>query len=104
MLPWQRHAVKTAAMRGGLIGTHSKEILHSQDTKDPVGAIADTISYGIWKYNKHELVYDLYRIHESGDFWSELYFQAWLEVARQHPNIKFYAYTKQLSYWLNAKE
>jgi hypothetical protein len=25
-------------------------------------------------------------------------------VARQHPEIKFYAYTKQLSYWLNAKD
>ena len=63
----------------------------------------DTISYGIWQYNQQKLVYDLCRIHESGDFWSELYFQAWLEVARQHPNIKFYAYTKQLSYWLNAQ-
>ena len=81
-----------------------KEILHSEDTKDPVGAIADTISYGIWQYNKRKLVYDLCRIHESGDFWSELYFQAWLEVARQNPNIKFYAYTKQLSYWLNAQD
>ena len=37
-----------------------------------------------------------------GDFWSELYFNAWIEVACQHPDIKFYAYTKQLQYWLNA--
>lgn len=81
-----------------------KEVLHSPDTKDPVGALADTISYGIWQYNKDQLIYELCRIHESGDFWSELYFQAWLEVARQHPQMKFYAYTKQLSYWLNAQD
>lgn len=81
-----------------------KQVLHSPDTKDPVGALADTISYGIWQYNKDQLIYELCRIHESGDFWSELYFQAWLEVARQHPHMKFYAYTKQLSYWLNAQD
>ena len=44
---------------------------------------------------------DLVRIHESGDFWSELYFLAWLEVARKNPARKYYAYTKQLQLWLN---
>jgi hypothetical protein len=44
---------------------------------------------------------DLVRIHESGDFWSELYFLAWLEVARNNPARKYYAYTKQLQLWLN---
>jgi hypothetical protein len=79
-----------------------KEILYT--AQDPQGALEDTIAYGIWQHNKDKLKYNLCRIHESGDFWSEIYFNAWLEVARQHPNIKFYAYTKQLNYWLNAKD
>tara|TARA_Y100000004_G_scaffold131317_1_gene148145 strand:+ start:76 stop:843 length:768 start_codon:yes stop_codon:yes gene_type:complete len=81
-----------------------KDILHSEDVKDPLGVMVDTIAYGIWQHNKNQIKYNLCRIHESGDFWSELYFKAWLEVAAQHPEIKFYAYTKQLSFWLNAKD
>ena len=79
-----------------------KEIIYSEDTQDPQGALEDTIAYGIWQHNKGRTKYNLCRIHESGDFWSELYFNAWIEVACQHPDIKFYAYTKQLQYWLNA--
>ena len=39
------------------------------------------------------------RIHVSGDFFSEGYFLAWLEVARQRPGVKFYAYTKSIHLW-----
>jgi hypothetical protein len=39
------------------------------------------------------------RIHSSGDFYSQTYFDAWLEVARKHPKTVFYAYTKALPYW-----
>ena len=55
-----------------------KETIYGEDVRDPQGALEDTIAYGIWQHN------------------------AWLEVARQHPDIKFYAYTKQLTYWLTA--
>ncbi len=40
------------------------------------------------------------RIHESGDFYSQMYFDAWLQVARNNPNIIFYAYTKSLPFWV----
>ena len=36
------------------------------------------------------------RIHVSGDFFNEIYFQAWLDVAMAFPNIIFYAYTKSI--------
>jgi hypothetical protein len=36
------------------------------------------------------------RIHESGDFYSGKYLEAWMEVARQMPDIHFYAYTKSI--------
>ena len=41
------------------------------------------------------------RIHESGDFFSQDYFDAWLSVTRRNPDIIFYAYTKSLKYWAN---
>ena len=70
--------------------------------KNPVQAVADTIAYGIWKMQSTNNPYTLCRVHESGDFFNTIYFGAWLQVAREHPEIKFYAYTKQLEYWLHA--
>jgi hypothetical protein len=46
---------------------------------------------------------DLFRIHEAGDFFSQAYFDAWLEVARKMSGTLFYAYTVSLPYWLNRK-
>ena len=38
------------------------------------------------------------RIHSSGDFFNEDYFNAWVEVTRNNPHIRFFAYTKVLNY------
>lgn len=46
---------------------------------------------------------DLFRIHEAGDFFSQAYFDAWLEVARRMPGTLFYAYTVSLPFWLSRK-
>jgi len=40
------------------------------------------------------------RIHIGGDFWSEAYFLAWVEVAKQRSATRFYAYTKSLNFWV----
>jgi hypothetical protein len=40
------------------------------------------------------------RVHDSGDFFSQDYFDAWAEVARRRPHTTFYAYTKSLPYWV----
>lgn len=37
------------------------------------------------------------RIHDSGDFFSEEYALAWIDLARQFPQILFYAYTKEVT-------
>lgn len=42
----------------------------------------------------------LVRVHDSGDFFSQDYFDAWLAVARERPRTVFYAYTKALPSWL----
>lgn len=36
------------------------------------------------------------RVHDSGDFYSLDYMLAWLEIARQLPAVRFYAYTKMI--------
>lgn len=38
------------------------------------------------------------RIHSSGDFFSLNYFKAWVIVAKNHPEINFFGYTKVLPY------
>ena len=44
------------------------------------------------------------RIHVSGDFFNQRYFNAWARVARSNPSILFYAYTKSLKYWIDGDE
>ena len=41
------------------------------------------------------------RIHSSGDFFSQEYFDMWLDVCRNNPDVEFWAYTKSLKYWVN---
>jgi len=38
------------------------------------------------------------RIHVSGDFFSQTYFDAWTIVAKDNPGVIFYAYTKSIPY------
>ena len=41
------------------------------------------------------------RVHVSGDFFNQAYFDAWTIVASDNPGILFYAYTKSIQYWMN---
>lgn len=43
---------------------------------------------------------DIVRIHVGGDFKTQAYFDAWIEVAKRKPKLKFYAYTKSLPFWV----
>lgn len=40
------------------------------------------------------------RIHASGDFFSQDYFDKWLEVCRENPTVEFWAYTKSINFWV----
>ena len=42
------------------------------------------------------------RIHVSGDFFNQAYFNAWCNAVKEFPNIVFYAYTKSIPFWVNA--
>lgn len=48
--------------------------------------------------------YSYVRIHVSGDFWSEKYFLAWLNVALNNPLIVFYGYTKATPFLVKYKK
>lgn len=41
------------------------------------------------------------RVHVAGDFFNQIYFNAWMEVAKKRSDIIFYAYTKSIGYWVN---
>lgn len=41
------------------------------------------------------------RIHASGDFFSQAYFDMWLELCRNNPHIEFWAYTKSINFLVN---
>lgn len=47
---------------------------------------------------------DIIRVHVSGDFFSQAYFNAWQTVARNNPDRLFYAYTKALSFWMAGNQ
>lgn len=43
---------------------------------------------------------DRIRIHGSGDFFKQSYFDAWLEIARRNPDKLFWAFTKSVQFWV----
>ena len=47
---------------------------------------------------------DILRIHEAGDFFSQDYLDAWIEVAKRMPQTLFYAYTVSLPYYMARKD
>lgn len=66
-----------------------------QQAKTAIG-MANLIEQSLVIKRKIKLV----RFHQSGDFFSQAYFDAWLMVAQQHPEWIFYGYTKALPYWV----
>lgn len=40
------------------------------------------------------------RLHVAGDFFNQIYFDAWLQVAKNNPRILFYSYTKAIPLWI----
>ena len=40
------------------------------------------------------------RVHISGDYYSQSYFNAWMKAASYFPNVVFYSYTKSIKFLL----
>ena len=41
------------------------------------------------------------RIHGSGDFFKQSYFDAWVQIAISNPHILFWTFTKSVQFWVN---
>ena len=40
------------------------------------------------------------RIHASGDFYSQAYFDKWIDYCNENKDVEFWAYTKSINYWV----
>jgi len=56
------------------------------------GKIADAILEDL----SHKQVVTHIRIHDSGDFYNRSYYRAWVQAAKERPDLTFYAYTKSI--------
>ena len=74
---------------------HNFDLLRRLDA----AGMAEIISASIAS-DKNARKANVIRIHVSGDFFNQAYFDAWAMVASMHPETTFYAYTKSLNYWV----
>jgi len=72
--------------------------------KGDVEGMKDLILKSIQYYEQNKPKIKIFRIHDSGDFFSQEYFDAWLKVAEVRNDILFYAYTKALPLWKERKD
>lgn len=70
--------------------------LNAIEAASSVIAIANLIEQSLDGKKNIKLV----RFHQSGDFYSQTYFDAWLLFAQQHPELTVYGYTKALPFWV----
>lgn len=72
------------------------KLLQSMRSKEEIYNLLDKS----FKYNFGHSSPRFFRIHESGDFYSQTYFDAWLDYAKDHPETIFYAFTTSLNFWV----
>ena len=81
-----------------------RQTLYSvQEPEEQLAVLTQLIHTSIQEAQPKRKPCNLLRIHESGDFFTELYFRAWLQAAKQNPDVKFYAYTKSLGMWYESR-
>ena len=78
---------------------YNYDLINSYVIKKDLKGLTDLINQSI-QANKKNIT--KVRIHESGDFDNLLYLQAWLNVAKLNPGIKFYCYSKSLNLFLEV--
>ena len=71
---------------------HNFNLLKGKTKAELVKLIQTSLPHPRWKF--------MVRLHVSGDFFSQAYFDAWREIARRNPKIVFYCYTKSLPFWI----
>ena len=77
------------------VRTHNLNMLKGKTINKMVEIIKKSINY----YTEINPEAKIIRLHSSGDFFSQNYFDAWVKVANEMPDLKFYTYTKSLHFW-----
>lgn len=82
-------------------GTYLFPVVKAKHLSNLEFTINDLVNWGldmikeINKIGLHKIKF--LRIHDAGDFYSDEYLQAWIDIAMQTPSVIFYAYTKEVS-------
>ena len=71
---------------------HNFDLLKSCKTVDEI--------YNLLDASIPKIKFSPFRVHDSGDFFNQMYFDAWLKIAVNNPDCLYYAYTKSLNYWV----
>jgi hypothetical protein len=67
--------------------------------KGDLSGMTDLLMRSIEYYENNKKKIRIFRIHDSGDFYSQEYFDAWVATAKQRSDILFYAYTTSIPFW-----
>lgn len=73
---------------------HNWELLKDADRAE-MSALLDEMIVNFEKASDKRGAERIFRIHFDGDFFSEEYAQAWIDVIRAHPETHFWVYTRQ---------
>jgi hypothetical protein len=72
---------------------HNLDLSQRADFADLI--IADLAALVV-KTSRKRNPYNVVRLHDAGDFYSQDYLNAWAKVAAAYPSVIFYAYTKSV--------
>ena len=96
-------AAKCYALKAERLYRNTRQARKNNYTMSRLDSFAEDIISAIHGINlKLPNLIKNFRIHESGDFYNQSYFNQWQSVAREFPEIQFYAYTK--SFFLNFED
>ena len=71
---------------------HNTQLLQQCKTEEEI--------YNLFDFSIRK-AFDPFRIHIGGEFFNQMYFDAWCKFASDNPYRIFYAYTKSLPYWVS---
>lgn len=76
------------------------DLVRSKGASEITELILKSLDY----HEKNVRGIQIMRVHDSGDFFNQAYFDGWLEAIRARPDIIFYAYTKAIPLWKARKD
>lgn len=83
---------KTCYARKAEIGHHGHIVLPCREKNLQASKLDSFVEDMVETITKSKV--KVFRIHESGDFYSQEYADKWSEIAKRLPGVQFYTYTK----------